>query len=106
MYSMKKVIVGLSGGVDSAAAALLLKQQGWDVLGITMSIWDESLPVPPAGVHNNACLGPEEEDLKTIAKIAESLGIPSRVVNCAEEYKQVVLGNFKEEYKHGRTPNP
>ncbi|MDR1123917.1 MAG: tRNA 2-thiouridine(34) synthase MnmA [Elusimicrobiota bacterium] len=103
---MKKVIVGLSGGVDSAATALLLKQQGWDVLGVTMSIWDESLPVPPAGVHNNACLGPEEEDLKTIAKVAESLGIPSRVVNCAEEYKQVVIGNFKEEYKCGRTPNP
>ena len=101
---MKRAIVGLSGGVDSAVTALLLKQQGWDVLGLTMSIWDETMPRP--ATPNNACMGPEDEDIKTITNVAEHIGIPFKVISCVEEYKKIVLGNFKDEYSRGRTPNP
>ena len=101
---MQKVLVGLSGGVDSAMAALLLKEQGYEVLGAIMSIWDESMPAPKT--PNKACLGPEEADIATAQKVADFLNIPLKVIDCREQYKQIVLGNFKEEYRLGRTPNP
>jgi tRNA-specific 2-thiouridylase len=100
-----EILVGLSGGVDSAVSAYLLKKQGHNVIGAMMSIWDGSLPVPKTkGV--DACLGPEDEDIEAIKEIAGFLKIPLHIIDCRKEYKKIVLENFKNEYKIGHTPNP
>ena len=93
----------MSGGVDSSVTAYLLKQQGYDVTGVTMAIWDGKSQ--PTGKH--ACYGPDEEtEIFEARKIAEKLEIPFYVFNCAAAYKQAVLDNFRSEYQAGRTPNP
>ncbi|MCK9218592.1 MAG: tRNA 2-thiouridine(34) synthase MnmA [Bacteroidales bacterium] len=97
------VIVGLSGGVDSSVAAYLLKEQGYQVVGVTMAIWDGQYKT--TGKH--ACYGSdEEEEIGKARIVAEKLGIPYHVFDCSAEYKQVVLDYFKSEYLAGRTPNP
>jgi tRNA-specific 2-thiouridylase len=100
-----KILIGLSGGVDSAVAAYLLKNQGYEVIGAIMSIWDSSLPVPKTK-DSNSCFGPENENIKTAYKIADFLKIPLYIADCREEYKKIILENFRNEYKEGRTPNP
>ena len=100
-----KIAVGFSGGVDSTMVALLLKQQGHDVVGITMSLWDPSFQIPLNG--SKGCFGPEES--KTLAvtqKTAEKLGIRHLIIPLAKQYKQSVIDYFRDEYKAGRTPNP
>ena len=106
MMEKETVLLGLSGGVDSATAAILLKEQGYHVIGATMLVWDPSLPVPQGAYQKNACLSPEKEDLSEIKQIAEKLKIEHIEVDCRQEYRKVVLDNFRLEYACGRTPNP
>ena len=100
-----KVAVGLSGGVDSSVAAALLKEGGYDVIGITMEIYDGSEPVP--GSAKNACYGPDEkDDVETARRICAQLDIPFHAIDLRQEYKAHVIQYFKTEYLAGRTPNP
>ncbi|OGO16971.1 MAG: tRNA 2-thiouridine(34) synthase MnmA [Chloroflexi bacterium RBG_16_48_7] len=95
----------MSGGVDSSVAAALLKEQGYQVTGVTMKIWDGT-PLAKKGVHHG-CYGPEEEeDIEDARKVAQTLGIPYQVIDLTSQYKSVVLDYFCEEYLSGRTPNP
>ena len=100
-----KILVGLSGGVDSAVTAYLLKKAGHEVIAATMSIWDKNQIFKNTG--KDACFSPhEEKDIEQARQICTQLAIPYHVIDCTEQYKQVVLQNFKEEYLNGRTPNP
>jgi tRNA-specific 2-thiouridylase len=98
-----KALVGLSGGVDSSTAALLLLEQGLDVTGIMMSVYDG----PPDASGGNACYdGAEERDIGSAAALARQLGIPFHVFDCAQRYKSEVLDYFRSAYLAGKTPNP
>ena len=102
----KRVAVGLSGGVDSALAAYLLKQQGYEVIGMTMATWDGSINMPHVE-GREGCFGPGEDASIAEAKtVADRLGIPHHVVSVSDEYKRQVLDYFRAEYRAGRTPNP
>jgi tRNA-specific 2-thiouridylase len=103
--SKMKILVGLSGGVDSAISAHLLKEQGHEVIGVMMSIWDDSIAIAP-NKRVDACLGPEDKEIESVHKIADFLKIPIYILDCSQEYKRVVIENFRNEYKEGRTPNP
>jgi len=93
----KTVIVGMSGGVDSAVAALLLKEQGYNVIGIFMKNWEEN-------DSNGKCIA--TKDYEDVILTCEKLDIPYHSVNFSKEYKEKVFNNFLEEYKKGFTPNP
>ena len=92
-----KVVVGISGGVDSSVAALLLKEEGYDVVGIFMKNWDDT-------DENGVCTA--EEDFEDAVAIANQIGIPYYSINFEKEYYDRVFTYFLDEYKKGRTPNP
>ena len=93
----KRVVLGMSGGVDSSVAAILLKEQGYEVIGVFMKNWDET-------DENGVC--PADEDYKDVIAVAEQLDIPYYSVNFVKEYWDRVFTYFLDEYKAGRTPNP
>ncbi|OWW62934.1 thiouridylase [Enterococcus hirae 67-03-C5] len=95
--SKTRVVVGMSGGVDSSVTALLLKEQGYDVIGIFMKNWDDT-------DENGVCTA--TEDYKDVAKVASQIGIPYYSVNFEKEYWDRVFEYFLAEYRAGRTPNP
>lgn len=96
---MKRVVVGLSGGVDSSVAAYLLKEQGYEVIGLFMKNWhDDSVTI------SNEC--PWLEDSNDALLVAEKLGIPFQTVDLSEEYKEKIVDYMFKEYEQGRTPNP
>lgn len=100
----KRVLVGMSGGVDSSVAVLLLKKAGYEVIGVTMQISADD--VPP-GVRKLACYGENKaEEIKDIEAVARHIGIDFYVVDLKKEFEEHILTYFREEYASGRTPNP
>ena len=102
---MKKVVIGMSGGVDSSVAAIKLKEQGYEVIGLFMRNWDSLANMEyDAPSTSNIC--PQEEDYNDAKKVCDKLGIPLYRKDFVKEYWDYVFTYFLDELKHGRTPNP
>lgn len=104
---MTRVVVGMSGGVDSSVAAALLKEQGYDVIGIMLRLWSEPTVIGDDGVEvvaENKCCS--LESVNDARRVAAALGIPFYVVNVAQPFQETIVDYFYDEYAAGRTPNP
>jgi len=96
----QRVLLGMSGGVDSSVAGYLLREQGYDVVGVTMKVW----PQDCISRAEDKCCGPQA--IADARGVAHSLGIPHYVVDEADQFERVVIDYFSSEYQAGRTPNP
>src|ERR1700752_4753807 len=96
----QRVLLGMSGGVDSSVAGYLLREQGYDVVGVTMKVW----PQDCISRAEDKCCGPQA--VADARAVAHSLGIPHYVVDEADQFEQTVIAYFAREYQAGRTPNP
>lgn len=106
MFMPKRVVIGMSGGVDSSVAAYLLKEQGYEVVGLFMRNWDSLLNNDIEGNPNDGPICPQEEDYNDAKKVADFLGIELHRIDFIKEYWDDVFTYFLEELKKGRTPNP
>ena len=97
-----RVVVAMSGGVDSSVAALLLRSEGWDVVGVTLKLYSLDEDELPAG-HQGCCTLDDVEDARSVCR---RLGIPHYVLNMEQEFHDRVMDYFVEEYRRGRTPHP
>src|SRR5215470_12904929 len=104
---MARVVVGMSGGVDSSVAAALLKEQGYDVIGIMLRLWSEPAVYGEEGVElstENKCCS--LESVSDARRVANQLDIPFYIVNVEEPFQETIVDYFYDEYAAGRTPNP
>ena len=99
-----KVVVGMSGGVDSAVSAYLLDKEGYDVVGLFMKNWDSNINGDKEGITDGIC--PQEIDYIDAKKVCDHLGIPLYRIDFIKEYWDNVFSYFLKELKKGRTPNP
>lgn len=100
----EKILVAMSGGVDSAVAACLLKEQGYDVIGVTLSVWEEDGGHVAGVLRDNVCCS--YDDAMDARSVAHRAGFPHYVLNFKKLFKETVIDNFVSEYASGRTPNP
>src|SRR5258705_2528356 len=96
----QRVLLGMSGGVDSSVAGYLLREQGYEVIGVTMKVW----PQDCISRGEDKCCGPQA--IADARGVAHSLGIPHYVVDEADQFERLVIDYFSSEYRAGRTPNP
>lgn len=94
----KKVLLGMSGGVDSSVSAILLQKQGYEVIGCTMRLWE------PGDTEESSCCG--NQAIYDAKRVCDKLEIPHYTINCKQEFKEKVVENFIQEYKEAKTPNP